>query len=678
MSPLSARSGVLAAVGPARQADRSAFAACHLRWVRLRAHVNPAADVLRWRDVGATAFILQLLSPLPARRRLSPRAFVDYFSKDIDAFVAAGVDRLEIHEEPNRPDRGMGVSWQDGAAFAAWFAEVARVLRVRFGNNLKIGFPALASAVVTHPDPGAPADEGVFLTSCRQALESADWAALHIYWGTLEEMRAFEGAMRFLRTYLEPFPDLDFIVTAFANTDTGISAHQRGSQYLEFLTCVAQYDRVIGACGFLLRSGDPVHQSLGWLRHDGTPTAVIDVLAGQPALPDPRQVWFVWPTEFRRYDQVFGDHQRDYHERYQISGGHNGVDLAVDETAPEASAVYAAFRGTVVQVALDGDGYGHHVRVRGYGPMGETITLLYAHLSRVEVTMGVVVARGDLLGWAGASYDSVAPHLHLGMRVEDISGPTTGNWLNPRPYLEARPRGLPRESHIRTYVLLPPNADSEWAAAVVAGGWETYRFTFGRCRDDAGIGAFELRRVIAVNPRQWEDDLSTFFETYYPGVQYLPVEAYTPATLRACLASLLPVIPDHALETPIPWPFGLPREAYARTYLLLPPTADASWALAAVQGTWDRIGLTIGGSADDAGVGDLDDRTVIAVNPEAWTDHLPGAEEGSLAEFFENTYPGVSLVPFHAASPKDLVTALGKELDGVSAKTMPKTWASGC
>lgn len=91
---------------------------------------------------------------------------------------------------------------------------------------------------------------------------------------------------------------------------------------------------------------------------------------------------------------------------------------------------------------------------------------------------------------------------------------------------------------------------------------------------------------------------------------------------------------------------GSPREQYKRTYVLLPPDAGAAWALAVVDGSWKRRRYTIGSSADDAGIGDLDARRVIAVNPERWP--------GDLRAFFEKYYPGVEYVPIVAASPQEL------------------------
>lgn len=95
-----------------------------------------------------------------------------------------------------------------------------------------------------------------------------------------------------------------------------------------------------------------------------------------------------------------------------------------------------------------------------------------------------------------------------------------------------------------------------------------------------------------------------------------------------------------------PGPRGLPRVQYKRTYVLLPPDADAAWALAAVDGVWDKHRYTIGSSADDAGIGDLDVRRVIAVNPEKWP--------SDLRAFFEEHYPGVEYTAIRARDAQEL------------------------
>ncbi|MGQ9717139.1 MAG: hypothetical protein ACUVR6_05500 [Anaerolineae bacterium] len=109
---------------------------------------------------------------------------------------------------------------------------------------------------------------------------------------------------------------------------------------------------------------------------------------------------------------------------------------------------------------------------------------------------------------------------------------------NARPE-PAIPYGLPREQYARTYVLLPPGAGREWVEAILSSGaWDRYRWTVGGSADDAGIGALDVRTVIAVNPALWPGDLAAFFQTYYPGIRYIPIEAATPQELASQLQSL--------------------------------------------------------------------------------------------------------------------------------------------
>lgn len=93
-------------------------------------------------------------------------------------------------------------------------------------------------------------------------------------------------------------------------------------------------------------------------------------------------------------------------------------------------------------------------------------------------------------------------------------------------------------------------------------------------------------------------------------------------------------------------PAGSPRTEYRRVYVLLPPTADQKWLLAAARGSFDGR-FTIGFSADDAGVGDLAYRHVLSVNPHHWPQVLTDA-------WFKQHYPGVKFTAVVANSPEDL------------------------
>ncbi len=105
-------------------------------------------------------------------------------------------------------------------------------------------------------------------------------------------------------------------------------------------------------------------------------------------------------------------------------------------------------------------------------------------------------------------------------------------------YTPKPPRGLPRTQYARVYVLLPPDANAAWVTAVLDATWNRSRYTVGGSADDAGIGDLDNRRVIAVNPGRWPDDLRAFFERYYPGVKYISIEAATPTELTRKLRQL--------------------------------------------------------------------------------------------------------------------------------------------
>jgi murein DD-endopeptidase MepM/ murein hydrolase activator NlpD len=362
---------------------------------------------------------------------------------------------------------------------------------------------------------------------------------------------------------------------------------------------------------------------------------------------------FVWPTEFRHYTQFYGENQQDYYDASfarSLHGGHNGVDMQVDGDDPANSPIRACLGGTVTEKKIIETGYGHHAYITSDTEQAGRVTLLYGHMTHVTVEEGQRMQAGDAIGTAGNTGASKGPHLHLSLKIEGVRLPANGDYLNARPYLDPLPppRGQPRTPYARTYVLLPPNADATWAHAVVDAGWNAKRFTIGGSADDAGIGDLDLRRVVAVNPAGWGDNLPAFFDAHYPGIIYTPIEAQTPAKLRDGLKRLPKM--DSQPPTQPTTARGKPRTPYARTYVLLPPRANAAWANAVVEGAWDTYRFTIGGSADDAGIGDLDFRRVIAVNPAGWGDDL--------LAFFDTYYPGVLYVPLVADTPRDLVAQL--------------------
>ncbi|MEW5988660.1 MAG: hypothetical protein AB1791_18690 [Chloroflexota bacterium] len=97
---------------------------------------------------------------------------------------------------------------------------------------------------------------------------------------------------------------------------------------------------------------------------------------------------------------------------------------------------------------------------------------------------------------------------------------------------------IPRLNYQRVYVLLPPTADAYWLAAAARGSFDG-RYTLGFSADDAGLGGWESRQVIAVNPHHWPETLTAgWFQRHYPGTRYTAVVANTPEELEQWLRNI--------------------------------------------------------------------------------------------------------------------------------------------
>ncbi len=98
---------------------------------------------------------------------------------------------------------------------------------------------------------------------------------------------------------------------------------------------------------------------------------------------------------------------------------HKGIDVG----APTGSKVTAAASGTVV-LATYSSSAGNYIMI-SHGGGAYTV---YMHLSKMSVSEGASVNRGDKIGEVGSTGYSTGPHLHFGIRVN-------GNYVNPMNYV---------------------------------------------------------------------------------------------------------------------------------------------------------------------------------------------------------------------------------------------------
>ncbi|WP_203530668.1 M23 family metallopeptidase [Thermaerobacter sp. PB12/4term] len=144
------------------------------------------------------------------------------------------------------------------------------------------------------------------------------------------------------------------------------------------------------------------------------PGATAGSQPGPPAIPPGRR-WHPPVEGVATITSLFGPRDGRWH---------HGVDLAV----PAGTPVRAVWAGQVRQAGWRGD-YGLAVEVAHPGGW----STLYGHLESLAVERGQQVARGQLLGWVGATGNATGPHLHLEVRGgRGFFDPLA--WLDPRWY----------------------------------------------------------------------------------------------------------------------------------------------------------------------------------------------------------------------------------------------------
>ncbi len=89
---------------------------------------------------------------------------------------------------------------------------------------------------------------------------------------------------------------------------------------------------------------------------------------------------------------------------------HTGIDIAAKTGTP----IYASDNGIVTEAQYKNNGYGNLIVV----DHGNGFVTYYAHCSEIDVKVGDIVAKGDLVGKIGSTGRSTGAHLHFEVRVD--------------------------------------------------------------------------------------------------------------------------------------------------------------------------------------------------------------------------------------------------------------------
>jgi len=121
-----------------------------------------------------------------------------------------------------------------------------------------------------------------------------------------------------------------------------------------------------------------------------------------------RRAYLAAPVAFSRKTSGMG---MRLHPIFQTLQKHNGVDYA----APTGTPAMSVGDG-VVEFAGVQNGFGNVVIVRH----GANHSTVYAHLSRIQVSKGQTIQKGQVVGAVGSTGWSTGPHLHFEFRVNGV------------------------------------------------------------------------------------------------------------------------------------------------------------------------------------------------------------------------------------------------------------------
>ena len=126
---------------------------------------------------------------------------------------------------------------------------------------------------------------------------------------------------------------------------------------------------------------------------------------------------FAWPAP--SYTRITSEYGWRIHPTLKVNKFHNGVDMG----APGGSPILAAYDGEVVQA-----GYSSTMGNYIYLNHGSGLVTIYMHASKLYVTKGQVVSKGDKIAAVGTTGRSTGNHLHFGVRLN-------GEYVSPWNYL---------------------------------------------------------------------------------------------------------------------------------------------------------------------------------------------------------------------------------------------------
>lgn len=128
---------------------------------------------------------------------------------------------------------------------------------------------------------------------------------------------------------------------------------------------------------------------------------------------------FAWPAP--SYTRISDDYGYRMHPILKVKQFHNGIDMA----APGGSPILAAYDGTVTAAAYSSS-MGNYIMI----DHGDNLYTIYMHASKLYVSKGAEVVKGQKIAAVGTTGRSTGNHLHFSVRLN-------GSYVSPWDYLSS-------------------------------------------------------------------------------------------------------------------------------------------------------------------------------------------------------------------------------------------------
>ncbi len=248
---------------PISEAEHEEFAALRPSIIKVLSF-HSAEDIRRLAKAHPEAqFIVRAFLSFSGRN-ISPGKFLEYTLGD----VRRSLDQLqgrrvlvELHNEPNLAEEGLGSSWSDGATFSVWWRELLKRYRQALPNARFI-FPGLTPGTTV---TGVKLDHIQFLEASRAAVEAADGLGIHVYWSDVHSMAK---ALDQVDDYISRFRSRNMWITEASRKGRGLPANLMAQEYLRFWRELQNRPVIQGVTYFVASASNPKFASEVWVGKD--------------------------------------------------------------------------------------------------------------------------------------------------------------------------------------------------------------------------------------------------------------------------------------------------------------------------------------------------------------------------------------------------------------------------